>query len=55
MEEKFFYMYYYRDIQLNCMNLPVFERKWYIERYIQQKEKENQAMQAAQRKAKTKR
>jgi hypothetical protein len=29
------------------MSLPVIDRKWYIERYIEQKERENQAIEAA--------
>jgi hypothetical protein len=37
-----------------CMSLPINMRKWMIDRYIQQKEKENEAMQAAQRSARSK-
>jgi hypothetical protein len=38
----------------NFMTLPINERKWLIDRFIQQKEKENEAMEAARRKAKSK-
>jgi hypothetical protein len=37
------------------MALPINERKWMIERFIQQKEKENSAIEAAKRKAKARR
>lgn len=37
----------------NFMSLPINERKWLVNRFIQQKEKENEAMEAARRKAKT--
>ena len=50
MEEKFFFQYH-----MHCdssMRMPVNERKWMIERFIQQKERENQAIQAARSKAK---
>jgi hypothetical protein len=33
------------------MSMYINERKWMIERFIQQKEKENEAMEAAKRKA----
>jgi hypothetical protein len=36
------------------MCLPINERKWIIERFIQQKEKENEAMEAARKKARVK-
>jgi len=35
------------------MNLPINLRKWMIERFIEQKESENQAMEAQQRKARS--
>ncbi len=34
------------------MSFPIFERKWYINRFIEQKEKENEAMEAAKQKSK---
>jgi hypothetical protein len=36
------------------MCLPINERKWLIERFIQQKEKENEAMESARKKARVK-
>lgn len=48
MEEKFFFMYQLHTEQ--CMTFPIHERKWYIERFIEQKEKENQAIESAKRK-----
>lgn len=55
MEELFFFMYHLNQSRANFMSLPINERKWIIERFIQQKERENEAMEAARRKAKTKR
>ncbi len=37
----------------SALQLPINERKWMIERFIQQKQKENEAMEAERRKAKT--
>jgi len=34
------------------MSLPINERKWIIERFIQQKERENEALESAKRSAK---
>ncbi len=36
------------------MSLPINMRKWMIERYIQQKEREEEAMEAARKQAKSK-
>jgi hypothetical protein len=52
MEEKFFFWYHFRTEPYISMSIPIFERKWYIERFITQKEKENEAMEDAKRKAK---
>jgi hypothetical protein len=52
MEELFFFMYHMRQSRENFMILPINERKWLIDRFIQQKEKENEAMEAARKKAK---
>lgn len=51
MEEKFFFIYHLRMHPWLSMCMPVNERKWMIERFIQQKERENEAMEAARRKA----
>jgi hypothetical protein len=53
MEEMFFFMYHMRQSRENFMSLPINERKWLITRFIEQKEKENEAMESARRKAKT--
>ncbi len=37
------------------MNLPIILRKWMIERFIQQKKKEDEAMESSKRKSKSKR
>lgn len=37
----------------NSMSLPINFRKWMIDRFIKQKEKENEAMEAARKKAKS--
>ena len=34
-----------------CLQIPVNERKWLIERFIKQKNRENEAMEAARKKA----
>lgn len=54
MEELFFFMYHMRQSRENFMSLPINERKWLIDRFIEQKEKENEAMEAARKKAKIK-
>lgn len=54
MEELFFFMYHMRQSRSNFMSLPINERKWLIERFIKQKEKENEAIEAARKKAKIK-
>jgi hypothetical protein len=54
MEELFFFMYHMRQSRANFMSLPINERKWLIDRFIKQKEKENEAMESARRKAKSK-
>jgi hypothetical protein len=48
-------MYHLRQSRETALAIPVIERKWYIERFVQQKEKENQAMEAERRKAKSRR
>ena len=54
MEETFFFMYHFRRSRKDVMGMPINERKWLIERYIQQKERENEALESAKRKAKLK-
>ena len=33
-----------------CLSLPIWERRWYVDRFILQKNKENEAMQKAKSK-----
>ena len=54
MEEKWFFLYHMHLEPRKSMQLPINERKWMIERFIKQKERENQAIEAAKRKAKLK-
>ena len=52
MEDKFFFIY---DMKMNpevAMRMPIPERKWYVQRYVKQKQAENDAMEAAKKKAK---
>ena len=51
MEEKFFFLYHMHLDPFIAMQIPVYERKWHVERFITQKEKENAAMESAKRKA----
>jgi hypothetical protein len=54
MEEKWFFLYHMKLDTRQSMQLPINERKWFIERFIKQKERENQAIEAAKRKSKIK-
>ena len=49
-EEIFFFQYNMRMEPEPCMRMPINLRKWLIERWIQQKERENEAMERANRK-----
>ena len=40
--------------RMECMSLPINERKWMVHRFIQQKNKEAEIMEAEQRKIKSK-
>ena len=54
MEEIFFFQYHLHMSRAEAFNMPVHERKWLIDRFIEQKQKENSAMEDARRKAKRK-
>jgi hypothetical protein len=54
MEETWFFMYHLNRSRKDVMQMPINERKWLVERFIQQKERENEALEAAKRKAKLK-
>jgi hypothetical protein len=49
-EEIFFFQYFMKLPPDKCMSLPINLRKWMVERYISQKEKEHEAMEAERRK-----
>jgi hypothetical protein len=49
MEEEFFFMYHLHMPPSETLMMPVNERKWYVHRFIQQKEKENEAMEKARK------
>ena len=53
-EEVFFYQYHLHLSMSGSMSLPINLRKWMIERFVQQKESENDAMEASRRKAQAK-
>ena len=55
MEEAFFLQYHLRMGFRESLSLEVRERKWFIQRLIKQKEKENEAVEAAKRASKNKR
>jgi hypothetical protein len=50
MEEQFFFRYHLRASRKEFRTYPINERKWMIARFIQQKEKENEAMEKAKKK-----
>jgi hypothetical protein len=52
-EEVFFFQYNLKLPMSGSMSLPINLRKWMIERFIEQKENENQAMEASRRKVKS--
>lgn len=49
MEELFFFQYHMHMSKQDCMCLPVHERKWLIQRFIEQKKKENEAIDRAKK------
>jgi hypothetical protein len=49
MEELFFFQYHMRMSKVDCMGLPVHERKWLIQRFVEQKKKENDAIDRAKK------
>jgi hypothetical protein len=55
MEEIFFYMYYMNGVTWqSAMRMKIYERKWYIERFVEQRHREQEQREADMRKAKTK-
>jgi hypothetical protein len=51
MEELFFFQYHMHMSKRDCMTLPIHERKWLIQRFIDQKKKEKEAIDSMQRKS----
>lgn len=51
LEEQFFFLYHMRQGLQSSMTMPINTRKWMIDRFIQQKEQENEAMESQRRKA----
>jgi len=52
-EEIFFFQYHMRLNMTGSMSLPINLRRWMIERFVQQKENENKAVEAQNRKGRT--
>ena len=49
-EEAFFFQYHLSLDYFSTMQLPILTRKWMIEKFIEQKEKENNAIESSKRK-----
>jgi hypothetical protein len=49
MEELFFFQYHMHMSKRDCMTLPVHERKWIIQRFIRQKQRESEAIEKAKK------
>ena len=54
MEEIFFFQYHLHMSKRDAMTMPIHERKWLIQRFIEQKRRENEAIEKARRKTKSK-
>lgn len=52
-EEVFFFQYHLHQDRSTTLSMPINERKWMIERFIQQKNRESEAMEAARRASKS--
>lgn len=50
MEEKFFFLYHLHMFPEEAMDMPIHERKWIIQRFIQQKQKEADAIEKSRKK-----
>lgn len=53
MEEVFFFQYHLHLDKHTCLSYEITERKWLLERFVTQKTKENEQMEAERRKAKS--
>lgn len=54
MEDQFNFLYHLHLPPTQSMCLPVYERKWLLNRFVEQKEKEHQAMESAKKRGKSK-
>lgn len=50
MEEKFFFLYHLNTSREEAMDMPIHERKWIIQRFIEQKQKEADAIEKSRKK-----
>jgi hypothetical protein len=55
MEEIFFFMYHLHQSKRDALVIPVYERRWLIDRFVKQKDRENEQIEAAKRQAKIRR
>ena len=55
LEEIFFFSYHLHQDMQKTLSMPINIRQWMVQRFIEQKEKENQAMEAERRKSSSKR
>ena len=49
MEELFFFQYHMHMSKQDCMTIPVHERKWLIQRFVEQKRNESDAIERARK------
>lgn len=49
MEELFFFQYHLHMSKQDCMRIAIHERKWLIQRFIDQKRRENEAIERAKK------
>ena len=52
-EEMFFFQYHLKLDMFQAMKMPVWWRRWFVDRFVYQKDKENEAIEKAQKKAKS--
>jgi len=51
-EDIFFFQYHMHQSTKDCLSLPIDLRRWLIDRFVRQKEKENEQIEAERRKVK---
>lgn len=49
MEEIFFFLYHMNTSKQDALSFPIHERKWLIQRFVNQKRKENDAIEKARK------